>query len=134
VLLRYSENLVRSRSARRCHRVTRPRRAAHNRRKLTLDLVRETQAVHELRKLTLNQLMQAGHSRRTHTRILRGASSPDGVIRSHRWRPGTRRRRLQRQLTQHAHRQVTGLLSALGRRGLAIRSLGGTAQPGWLQQ
>jgi transposase InsO family protein len=30
--------------------VTRPRRAAHNRRKLTLDLVRETQAVHKIER------------------------------------------------------------------------------------
>ncbi len=56
VLLRYSENLVRSGSARRCHRVTRPRRAAQKLRKLTL---------------YLDQLMQAGQSNVLYTVDLR---------------------------------------------------------------
>jgi hypothetical protein len=55
--------------------VTPSRRAAHNRRKLTLDLVQETQAAQKLRKLTLNldQLMRAGHD---HVLEL----TPDGLL------------------------------------------------------
>jgi hypothetical protein len=76
VLLRYSENLVRSRSAMRCHRVTRPcrrcsRRTAParipwdgrwDRRRIPL-ATRHDASGSKLRKLTTNldQLMRAGH-------------------------------------------------------------------------